>query len=236
MAPVTPCEITPIPASVAEDMPVAYYFPPANDGSRPGTYFVNTADPGHKNRFETASVAYHEAIPGHYIQLMHANKSRSMVKTLFANGSMIQGWAVVDNTQDEDWENVQLSLIAGLPVSFVHDLYTPRYVRRPVVAVQETTGVLPPEVEGGMEYGLALRMSAERFQKTQAKDGGWGYVIASPPKNTMTCVGLIGLAMGHGAAAEIFEEATAKDMHVTGELSKDGGKTWLPDHDATCTK
>lgn len=67
---------------------------------------------------------------------------------------MIQGWAVVDNTQDEDWENVQLSLISGLPVSFVHDLYTPRYIRRPVVEVQETTGVLPPEVEGGVMYSL----------------------------------------------------------------------------------
>lgn len=63
---------------------------------------------------------------------------------------LIQGWAVVDNTQDEDWENVRLSLVAGLPVSFVHDLYTPRYVRRPEVKVQETTGVLPPEVEEGM--------------------------------------------------------------------------------------
>jgi hypothetical protein len=63
---------------------------------------------------------------------------------------MIQGWAVVDNTQDEDWENVQLSLIAGLPVSFTHDLYTPRYIRRPNVKVQETTGVLPPEMEEGM--------------------------------------------------------------------------------------
>jgi hypothetical protein len=68
---------------------------------------------------------------------------------------MIQGWAVVDNTQDEDWENVQLSLVAGLPVSFVHDLYTPRYIRRPVVAVKETTGVLPPEVEEGMAMELA---------------------------------------------------------------------------------
>ncbi len=63
---------------------------------------------------------------------------------------LIQGWAVVDNTQDEDWENVRLSLVAGLPVSFIHDLYTPRYIRRPVVAVKETTGVLPPEVEAGM--------------------------------------------------------------------------------------
>jgi hypothetical protein len=68
---------------------------------------------------------------------------------------MIQGWAVVDNTQDEDWEDVQLSLIAGLPVSFVHDLYTPRYIKRPVVQVKETTGVLPPEVEAGMDLALA---------------------------------------------------------------------------------
>jgi uncharacterized protein (DUF885 family) len=36
----------------------------------------------------------HEAIPGHYTQLMHANKSKSLVKSVFANGSMIEGWAV----------------------------------------------------------------------------------------------------------------------------------------------
>ena len=36
----------------------------------------------------------HEAIPGHYTQLMHANKSKSLVKALFGNGSMIEGWAV----------------------------------------------------------------------------------------------------------------------------------------------
>jgi len=63
----------------------------------------------------------------------------------------IQGWAVVDNTEDEAWNGVQLSLVSGLPVSFQHDLYTPRYIRRPVVAVKETTGVLPPEVEEGMD-------------------------------------------------------------------------------------
>jgi hypothetical protein len=74
---------------------------------------------------------------------------------------LVQGWAVVDNTQDEDWENVELSLIAGLPVSFVHDLYTPRYIRRPEVKVQETTGVLPPEVEEGMAAVHFLGDAAE---------------------------------------------------------------------------
>ena len=36
----------------------------------------------------------HEAIPGHFVQLMHANKSKSLAKTIFANGAMEEGWAV----------------------------------------------------------------------------------------------------------------------------------------------
>jgi uncharacterized protein (DUF885 family) len=36
----------------------------------------------------------HEAIPGHYTQLMHANKSPSLIKTIFGNGAMVEGWAV----------------------------------------------------------------------------------------------------------------------------------------------
>jgi len=62
---------------------------------------------------------------------------------------LIQGWAVVDNTQDEDWNEVELSLIAGLPISFVHDLYRPRYLRRPVVEVEEQVSIAPPVVQEG---------------------------------------------------------------------------------------
>ncbi len=68
---------------------------------------------------------------------------------------------------------------------------------------------------------LTLSLAAERYQKTQAKDGGWGYVQQSPPKNTMTCVGLIALAMGHGSAAEIFAEAAAKSKTPPKKLAKD---------------
>lgn len=75
--------------------------------------------------------------------------------------SLIQGWAVVDNTQDEDWDDVQLSLIAGLPVSFVHDLYTPRYIQRPEVKVKESTGVLPPEMEQAMDYMICDEAEAQ---------------------------------------------------------------------------
>jgi hypothetical protein len=84
-----------------------------------------------------------------------------------AEQPLIQGWAVIDNTQDEDWQDIRLSLVAGLPVSFVHDLYTPRYIRRPVVAVQETTGVLPPEVEAGMDL-QSMAFAAEAVDSAPA--------------------------------------------------------------------
>ena len=101
---------------------------------------------------------------------------------------MIQGWAVVDNTQDEDWENVRLSLVSGLPVSFVHDLYTPRSIRRPVVEVKETTGVLPPEMEDGMEMVMdALEMDESlggdsRVAYSKRSAGGAGYIGYMAPE------------------------------------------------------
>ena len=64
---------------------------------------------------------------------------------------LIQGWALVDNTQDEDWENVALTLVAGLPVSFIYDLYSPRYKRRPVVRIQEEEAYAPPILEQAEE-------------------------------------------------------------------------------------
>ncbi|MBT8491832.1 MAG: DUF4139 domain-containing protein [Deltaproteobacteria bacterium] len=64
-----------------------------------------------------------------------------------AKQPLIQGWALVDNTQDEDWDNVELTLVSGLPISFVHDLYSPRHKRRPVVEVQEEEAYAPPILE-----------------------------------------------------------------------------------------
>lgn len=54
--------------------PTAFYFPPAVDGSRPGTFFVNTANPADLGRFELEALAYHEGIPGHHLQLAIAQE------------------------------------------------------------------------------------------------------------------------------------------------------------------
>lgn len=44
---------------------------------------------------------------------------------------LLQGWAIVENTTDEDWRNVQVTLVSGKPVSFVQNLYEPIYLKRP---------------------------------------------------------------------------------------------------------
>ena len=62
----------------------------------------------------------------------------------------LQGWAIVENMTDDDWKDVQISLISGRPVSFVMDLYQPLYASRPVV-VPELFAGLRPQV-----YGEAL--------------------------------------------------------------------------------
>lgn len=49
--------------------PQAFYFPPATDGSRPGTFFVNTSDASAWKKYEMEALAYHEGIPGHHLQL-----------------------------------------------------------------------------------------------------------------------------------------------------------------------
>jgi hypothetical protein len=57
----------------------------------------------------------------------------------------LQGWAIVENTTDTDWQDVQLSLVSGRPISFVMDLYSPLYAQRPTV-VPELYASLRPQV------------------------------------------------------------------------------------------
>lgn len=54
--------------------PVAFYFPPADDGSREGTFFMNTEDPTSWGTFEIEATAFHEGIPGHHLQIAIAHE------------------------------------------------------------------------------------------------------------------------------------------------------------------
>jgi hypothetical protein len=63
---------------------------------------------------------------------------------------LLQGWAIVDNTVGEDWKDVQLSLVAAAPQSFIQDISQPYYARRPVVALPESMMLSPQTHEAAM--------------------------------------------------------------------------------------
>ncbi len=61
----------------------------------------------------------------------------------------LQGWAVVENATDEDWNEVGMGLISGRPISFKMDLYNPLYVQRPMVEPELFASLRPPTYAGG---------------------------------------------------------------------------------------
>jgi hypothetical protein len=67
--------------------------------------------------------------------------------------ALLQGWAVVENPTDEDWNNCRMTLVSGRPVSFRMDLYQPLYVQRPVVE-PELFASLRPQVYGTGGLGM----------------------------------------------------------------------------------
>jgi hypothetical protein len=61
---------------------------------------------------------------------------------------VLEGWAIVDNTTGEDWTKVQLSLVSGRPISFVSQLYAPKYVERPEAELADDRAARPVVHEG----------------------------------------------------------------------------------------
>ena len=91
--PEAPCMVQPIPEIGAADATLAYYFPPADDGSRPGIFFINLTEPTTRTRFESECLAFHESIPGHHLQIAIAQEldgvptfRRNGIVTVFAEG------------------------------------------------------------------------------------------------------------------------------------------------------
>lgn len=67
-----------------------------------------------------------------------------------------QGWAIVDNISDEDWQNVQLSLVSGTPVSFIQPIQQPFYRYRPVIPMPSDLKVQPQVYEEGGFSGNSI--------------------------------------------------------------------------------
>ena len=74
---------------------------------------------------------------------------------------LLHGWAIIDNTIGEDWKDVELSLVAGAPQSFIQDVSQPHYGRRPTVPLPRTALLTPQTHQAAVAVAVAGLHAAE---------------------------------------------------------------------------
>ena len=102
--PKAPCEVVRIPDHQEKHTTIAYYREPAADGSRPGQYYVNTYAPETRPRYEAETLAFHESVPGHHLQLAIMQELADLPAFRRFNGStaFIEGWGLYTERLSEE--------------------------------------------------------------------------------------------------------------------------------------
>lgn len=142
---------------------------------------------------------------------------------------LLQGWAVVDNTVGEDWDNVQLSLIAGAPQSFVQQISQQYYARRPEVGLPEMAMLTPQTHEETLEVKdigetSALALSAAP-NTLQSSNGGpvLGGIMSGSAAKVMRGTGSgtgggVGSGFGRGIGGGTFMTAQNQAIDVASTM------------------
>lgn len=90
--------------------------------------------------------------------------------------SNLQGWAIIENQTDNDWKDVQLSLVSGRPISFIQELYQPLYIPRPVVQPELFASLKPQTYDAGMDLtkvpAATPAPSAQTVRRMRSSVGG----------------------------------------------------------------
>jgi len=146
-----------------------------------------------------------------------------MVFPRVANGNAtVQGWAVVDNTVGADWDNVQLSLVAGAPQSFIQPLSQPLYTRRPEIPISteaqttpqthEAAEMLNDELTAATRIPHDIKMVAEK---------------EAPPPRAYGVAGMEGLGGSSGGSmGSVFGNGANTVNVVPG--GEGGGRVYRP--------
>ncbi|MEP7364658.1 MAG: carboxypeptidase regulatory-like domain-containing protein [Acidobacteriota bacterium] len=131
---------------------------------------------------------------------------------------LLQGWAIIDNTVGEDWKNVQLSLVAGAPQSFIQRLSQPYFARRPEVGLPEAYNPSPQTYQATLMLGNAQLAGTVRDQS--------GATIAGAQVRALTASGeQLAAATTDANGNYSFNGLPEGDVRI--EVSQRGFKTKL---------
>lgn len=144
----------------------------------------------------------------------------------------LQGWAIVENTTETDWQDVNLSLVSGRPISFVMDLYSPLYAERPTV-VPELYASLRPQVYDRDLREKEKRLSVLQEQMSRSVRARAPMADSSMPSDGKVAVG--GGGFGGQAPADDFGRESLSSSVESAARSGDVGELFQYDIKDTVT-
>jgi hypothetical protein len=120
--------------------------------------------------------------------------------------TLLQGWAIVENPTEEDWNDVRLALVSGRPISFTMDLYSPLYIPRPEVELERFASLRPPAYEQDLarrEQEFGKKAAAMSDRAGQAQLGRARAALRALPAPAAPMAATAGAAMeGKGMAGD----------------------------------
>ena len=134
----------------------------------------------------------------------------------------LEGWAIIDNTSGDDWTNVRLAVVSGKPVSFITQLYLPRYIQRPFAELAENQAASPIVYQGAMEAAKDQRAAAPKVQ-VQAQTGALPLNGRNLMMTDLISPSSFGATADTRQAGELFEYSFAAPVTV-----KQGESAMLP--------
>ncbi|MHA1893568.1 MAG: hypothetical protein ACTSX4_03600 [Candidatus Helarchaeota archaeon] len=148
-------------------------------------FFIEKTYEGKKKNNKIITIHFENVPPeGDEVSISYLQETPSwkssyrLVCTETKDKFMIQGWSLIDNVQDEDWKEIKLSLVAGLPISFIYDLYSPNFIQRPEVERKDRYDINVVGFEESEEVYSEMGFSEKSVEVT-------GLVTGVPPATLM---------------------------------------------------
>lgn len=134
---------------------------------------------------------------------------RMVVPEVGKDKGLLQGWAIVENMTASDWNNVDLTLVSGNPVTFRQNLYQSYYVDRPEIPVQVFGRVMPRVDEGAIANAADMERPMDRMEAKKSMRMDKSMMDSAPAPAAMMAMGAVG-----GSASNAMEMMAESDASM----------------------